>query len=57
MKGYKCVLPLDKLNEKREEFWKSRGEPKDTWKTIRHACLLDESNNKLLSFKSVELLF
>ena len=50
MKGYKCELPIDKLNERREDFWKSRGEPKATWKTIRHACLLDEGIVLLIIF-------
>ena len=26
MKGYKCNLPINKLNEQREKFWMTRNE-------------------------------
>ena len=46
MKGYKCNLPIDKLNEKRSEFWSSKGNEashlKKMWKIIHQACVYDE---------------
>ena len=52
MKGYKCDLPIDKLNEKREEFWYSRnsyGKPNyKTWRIINQACIYEEYRTKIL---------
>ena len=46
MKGYKCTLQIDKLNQKREEFWNlrnSHGAPNyKTWRIINQACVYDE---------------
>ena len=46
MKGYKCLLPIDKLNEKRNEFWSSKSseEPaqRKMWRVINQACVYDE---------------
>jgi hypothetical protein len=46
MKGYKCSLPIDKLNEKRNEFWYAkinRNVPNyHTWRVINQACVYDE---------------
>jgi hypothetical protein len=52
MKGYKCDLPIDKLNEKRDEFWKakvSHGNPNyKTWRIINQACVYDEYRANIL---------
>ena len=52
MKGYKCDLPIDKLNIKRDEFWKvktSHGNPNyKTWRIINQACVYDEYRAKML---------
>ena len=46
MKGYKCSLQIDKLMQKREEFWNLRnahGAPNyKTWRVINQACVYDE---------------
>lgn len=43
MKGYKCSLPIDKLNSKREAFWTQReSENFNTWRIIHQACIMDE---------------
>ena len=46
MKGYKCSLPIDKLNEKRNEFWSTvdnHSHPHyQIWRIINQACLYDE---------------
>lgn len=43
MKGYKCSLKIDELNNLREEFWVKRLKISGIWKHIRHACILDDS--------------
>ena len=46
MKGYKCSLPIDKLNEKGNEFWSTvdnHSHPHyQIWRIINQACLYDE---------------
>ena len=46
MKGYKCNLQIDKLNQKRDEFWNKRNEHGNpnykTWRVINQACVYDE---------------
>lgn len=43
MRGYKCTLPIDKLNQKREAFWAKReSENFNTWRIIHQACIMDE---------------
>ena len=46
MKAYKCNLPIDKLNKKREEFWSTRGAHGSPnykiWRVINQACVYDE---------------
>ena len=41
MKGYKCDLPIDKLNQKREEFWGARNAYNNSnykmWRIINHS--------------------
>ena len=52
MKGYKCILPIDKLNQKREEFWVSRNCHDNSnykmWRIINQACIYDEARAKML---------
>ena len=52
MKGYKCSLQIDKLNQKREEFWNlrnSHGAPNyKTWRIINQACVYDEYRANVL---------
>ena len=52
MKGYKCSLYIDKLNQKREEFWNLRnahGAPNyKTWRIINQACVYDEYRANVL---------
>ena len=52
MKGYKCTLQIDKLNQKREEFWNLRnahGAPNyRTWRIINQACVYDEYRANVL---------
>lgn len=42
MKGYKCNLPIDKLNKKREEFWINKCAQNYIWQVIQQACIYDE---------------
>lgn len=55
MRGYKCNLPIDKLNEKRNEFWSSKSSEeshlKKTWRVINQACVYDECNYHNITFK------
>ena len=52
MKGYKCTLPIDKLNQKREEFWSTRNSHNNTnykmWRIINQACIYDEARARML---------
>ena len=52
MKGYKCILPIDKLNQKREEFWENRNGHKNLnykiWRIINQACIYDEARARML---------
>jgi len=52
MKGYKCNLQIDKLNQKRDEFWNKRnshGSPNyKTWRVINQACVYDEYRANVL---------
>ena len=52
MKGYKCDLPIDKLNKKREEFWDIKDSKKtdnyETWRIIHQACVYDELRANML---------
>jgi hypothetical protein len=42
MKGYKCDLPIDKLNEMREKFWTTKIEENENWRIIQQICVFDE---------------
>ena len=52
MKGYKCTLQIDILNQKREKFWNLRnahGAPNyRTWRIINQACVYDEYRANVL---------
>lgn len=49
MKGYKCTLPIDKLNEKRTDFWRTVNHHTHPnykiWRVINQACVYDECKN------------
>ena len=42
MKGYKCDLPIDKLNEMREKFWSTKIGENENWRIIQQICVFDE---------------
>ena len=42
MKGYKCDLPIDKLNEMREKFCTTKIEENENWRIIQQVCVFDE---------------
>ena len=52
LKGYKCDLPIDKLNEKRDEFWSIRNSHNNPnykiWRIINQACVYDEFRANML---------
>ena len=52
MRGYKCDLPIDELNKKRDEFWdvkNSRDNPNyKIWRVINQACVYDELRANML---------
>jgi len=54
MKGYKCNLQIDKLIQKRDDFWtiRNRHEPENpnykTWRIINQACVYDEYRANML---------
>ena len=52
MKGYKCDLPIDELNKKRDEFWEAKGNEQNpnykTWEIINQACVYDELRANML---------
>ena len=52
MKGYKCDLPIDKLNEKRENFWGKKDNHDypnyKIWRIINQACVFDEYRANIL---------
>ena len=52
MKGYKCNLKINELNQKRDEFWNKRnhhGNPNyKIWRIINQACVYDEYRANVL---------
>ena len=54
MKGYKCNLQIDKVIQKRDDFWaiRNRHEPENpnykTWRIINQACVYDEYRANML---------
>lgn len=47
MKGYKCNLPINKLNELREKFWIKKINEDERWKIIQQVCVYDEERSNL----------
>ena len=47
MKGYKCTLPIDKLNELREKFWTTKLNEDENWRIIQQICVFDEERANL----------
>lgn len=41
MKGYKCSLKINELNQLRDEFWASRKTHKAQWTIVHQACIYD----------------
>ena len=58
MKGYKCELPIDKLNERRNAFWKAknnRNNPRyKVWRVINQACVYDECIVLINQYRSLK---
>ena len=52
MKGYKCNLQIDLLNQKRDEFWSKRNAHSNPnykiWRVINQACVYDEYRANVL---------
>ena len=52
MRGYKCDLPIDKLNKKRDEFWDQKNSRDNDnykiWRIINQACVYDELRANML---------
>ena len=42
MKGYKCTLPINQLNELREKFWTAKINEDENWRIIQQICVFDE---------------
>ena len=47
MKGYKCDLPIDKLNEMREKFWTTKINEDENWRIIQQICVFDEERSNM----------
>ncbi len=47
MKGYKCDLPINKLNELREKFWTTKINEDENWRIIQQICVFDEERSNL----------
>ena len=47
MKGYKCDLPIDKLIEKKINFWETKIKENKDWKIIQKICISDEERIKI----------
>ena len=47
MKGYKCNLPIDELNNKRRQFWDTKINEKKEWEIIAKICISDEERIKI----------
>ena len=46
MKGYKCDLPIDQLNDKRRLFWDTKIAENKNWEIVRKICIADEERIK-----------
>ena len=47
MKGYKCTLPINQLNELREKFWTTKIEEDENWRIIQQICVFDEERSNM----------
>ena len=47
MKGYKCNLPIDELNEKRRLFWDTKIKENKDWELIAKICISDDERIKI----------
>ena len=47
MRGYKCNLPIDELNEKRRIFWDTKINENKEWELIAKICISDEERIKI----------
>ena len=47
MKGYKCNLPINQLNEMREKFWEKKINEDERWRIIQQICVYDEERANL----------
>ena len=47
MKGYKCDLPIDKLNELRDKFWTTKIAENENYRIIHQICIFDEERANL----------
>ena len=47
MKGYKCTLPINELNEMREKFWTTKINENKNWQIIQQICVFDEERANL----------
>ena len=46
MKGYKCKLCIDELNEKRINFWDEKIKENKDWEIVQKICIFDEQRAK-----------
>ena len=47
MKGYKCTLPINQLNELREKFWTTKINEDENWRIIQQICVFDEERSNM----------
>lgn len=48
MKGYKCNLPINKLNELRDKFWATKINESENWRIIQQVCVYDEERSNFV---------
>lgn len=56
MRGYKCNLKIDELQDLREEFWEKKIKERVIWTTIKQACIYHEGKAYLISARACSLL-
>ena len=47
MKGYKCDLPIDQLNDKKRQFWDKKISENKDWEIVQKICIADDERIKL----------
>ena len=56
MKGYKCTLPINQLNELHEKFWTTKINEDENWRIIQQICVFDvERSNMTLGRYNFEV--